>query len=104
MSTPIVELHERYRALQQAEDRQRRTACQAFCHAVISAQRRGELGIVPAAALIEGALQSPELSADELLAPLREKAAALQSPLQAAGAEPLTAWRELVKSIDQLTP
>jgi hypothetical protein len=103
MSPTLADFHELYQALQQARGHERRGACQAFCQAVIGAQRRGEIGIRAAAALIEGALQVDELQSDEAVASLREQATALQSPQRSLTDDPVAAWRDLVRHIKRLS-
>lgn len=102
MSPTLADFHERYQSLRKTRGPERRIACQAFCEAVIGAQRRGELGILPAAALIEEALQVPELPADETVARLRNQAASLQGQRELADRDRLTAWRQLVKGVESL--
>jgi hypothetical protein len=102
MPTTITEFHQLYQSLQQGQGRQRRAACQAFCEALIGAQRRGELGIVPAAALIEEALQAAELPADEILTRLRMQVALLQEKRGYGDHDPVAAWREFTKGVEEL--
>jgi hypothetical protein len=44
ISPTLTDFHELYQALQQPHGHEKRGACQAFCHAVIGDQRRGEIG------------------------------------------------------------
>ena len=103
MSPTLADFHELYEVLQQAPDPERRVACQAFCRAVVGAERRGEIPIRTAAALIEGALQLPGLEADEATAALQERAVALQSP-PALPHDPLLTWRDLVRHLEVWPP
>jgi hypothetical protein len=104
MPPTVMELDQLFRSLQHARGRERVLACQRFCRAIISVQRRGELGMVPAASWIEAALQYPEFQADEGVVRLSALAGALQSPLGARAHDRAMHWRELVKRIEQWLP
>jgi hypothetical protein len=103
MSPTLADFHERYQRLQQARGPERRAACRAFCVTVIGAQRRGEIGILPAIGMIEEALQAPVLQADEALTRLWKQAADLQATPGQGDHDRVTAWRVLVKGIEELS-
>jgi hypothetical protein len=103
MATTILELDQLYQALQQVRGRKRLSACQAFCQAIIGAQRRGELGIMPAVSWVEAALEYPELQEHPQALRLQERVCAMQSLPRSGSDELVAEWREVMKSIERLT-
>lgn len=102
MPTRIQELNRAFERLHCSRGQARLAHFKIYCQAVLAAQQRGEIGILPAASYIEGCLQYPELTQNPDTERILDKACTLRSPVCSYSDTDQAAWRKLVRLVEAL--